>query len=95
MLDDYDSCALLRRKAQDMAEAAIQGDECAPFACAYREQRLVARTPQALLMHGHDIMPGLNQQPFAAKPQILVELQLHAEVFVGTGMMCSRAASAP
>jgi hypothetical protein len=91
---DYSSTPL-RRKTGNLAEIAIECDERSPLSRAYLEQFLVGDTVKTLVLHGHHIMAACLQELQATVSDVLVKLELHATRSVGTGMMRSRAASAP
>src|SRR3954468_18192588 len=91
---DYSSTPL-RGKTGNLAEVAIEGDERSPLSRTYLERFLVGDTVKTLFPHGHRIMAACLQQLQATASDVLVELELHATRSVGTGMMRSRAASAP
>ena len=67
----------------------------AALGCANIEQRLIAHAAKILVADGHHIVTGNLQQICAAAADVLVELDFHATWSIGTGTICSRAASAP
>lgn len=90
-----DAGAAFGRKSWDLPEIAIQGDEGAPFGHADVEHDAVGFATKALVVHADRIMAALAQKLDTASADILIDLELHPADSTGTGMIRSRAASAP
>ncbi len=83
------------RIAKHLTKITIQCDERSALAPADFKQYLVRRSAQPLTGNRNSIVAGSADQIGRAPAEILVELEFHAAVSAGTGMICSRAASAP
>src|SRR3972149_8161456 len=85
----------LGRKARDLAEVAIQCDQGSAFRNASLEDDSVRCAAKPLLPHVRHVMAALPQEFDAAAAAVLIDLDLHSAGSSGTGMIRSRAASAP
>lgn len=86
---------LLRRKSQYLTEIMIERYERPFLPGADREQDFILGPLQLLIANGHHIVAGCLEKLQSTLADIFVELELHAARVVGTGMIFSRAASAP
>ncbi len=93
--EDDDPMGGCLREPQNMAEVAVRGDKGSTLGTADSEDAFVGFAREALVPDPHDVMTGRSQELDFSEAEILVDLELHGAVFVGTGMMFSRAASAP
>lgn len=71
--------------AKDIAEIEIERDEASPFLPADFVNRHVVRAVKFLVVDGRDVMTGLAQNPGDTQPEILVELESHADFSMGSG----------
>jgi hypothetical protein len=94
-LENDDPGRLVRGEPQHLAEVVVEGDQHPSLIAADGEQRLVGRTAHAFVVDRRDVVPGGAQQLGTTAAEVLVELEFHAARSCGTGMMRSRAASAP
>ena len=94
-LEYHDAGAGRGRVAKHLAEIAVQRDERSPFSRAHFEQFLIRRASQPFTGHCNGIMAGGADQIGCAPAEVLVKLESHAALSVGTGMTRSRATSAP
>lgn len=78
-----------------MGKVEIQRDEHTVLGDHGRENVFVACSCQALFANGNRVVTGPAKKLDPVAANILVELELHPLVPIGTGMMRSRAASAP
>lgn len=78
-----------------MSEVPIESDQCSIFREADIENPIVSRTAELLLVDGRDVMPALAEEGYPAPADVLIDFNLHSAGSTGTGMMRSRAASAP
>jgi hypothetical protein len=94
-LEHDDAGASFRREPRHLSEIMVERDENASFARACLEQSFVLGAAEALVAHGHHVVARRFEQLPSAASNVFVELELHARPVIGTGMMRSRAASAP
>jgi len=73
----------------------IQRDERAFFRCACLKQRFILCATQSLISDCRHVVAGRPQKLNTSLADVFIKLELHATFSVGTGMMRSRAASAP
>ena len=78
-----------------MPEVVVERYERQCFRRAHREELLVRGADQPFVPDRSDIMSCNAEQLGAALPDVLVEFDSQATWAVGTGMIRSRAASAP
>jgi hypothetical protein len=81
--------------AKHLPKIAIQRDERSVFGRAHFELCLVRCPSQPLAANRNGVMAGSTDQVGRVPTQVFVELKPHAGFSAGTGMMRSRAASAP
>lgn len=94
-LQYHDSGAHGRRVAEHLAKIAVQCDERSAFVLAHLKQCFVRHPTQPLTDNRNSIVAGSADQIGRVPTEILVELEFHAAFSAETGMICSRAASAP
>src|SRR6266403_2966233 len=94
-LEYHDAGAGSGRVAKHLAEIAVQRNEGSLFSRAHFEQSLVRRASQAFTGHCNGIVASSADQIGCAPAEVLVNLEPHAALSVGTGMTRSRATSAP
>ena len=92
---DHDAGRWFRREAQNIAKVEIERDEAPLFPSADVINRLIGCAVKFLIVNRRNIMTGLAQNPGNGKPEILVELELHADFSIGSGTYRSRDISAP
>jgi hypothetical protein len=90
-----DARGLFGRKAPNVSEIAIHSHQDTGFVGTSPIDALINRSRQPLLTNSHNVMATLLQDGHAAAADILVGFDFHAAGSTGTGMMRSRAASAP
>lgn len=86
---------LLRRKTHDVAEVAVQGDQGSLFRRTRFQNSGISGSSETLVPNPDRIMSDRLEELEFLPAEILVELELHGVRFAGTGMILSRAASAP
>lgn len=72
-------------EAQDVAKVEIERDEASLFSTADIINHLIGCTVKFLIVNGRNIITGLAQNPGNTKPEILVELEFHADFSIGSG----------
>lgn len=92
---DHNPVRACRRDTEHVAEVVIEADEGPILPHGGLEYRLVRAAAKPLQVHGRGIVPRPSQEIRLTFPEVLVELELHAPVSVGTGMIRSRDTSAP
>lgn len=85
----------LGRKAKDITEPSIERNERTLLARADIQDARVCDPRQSLITHADGIMTACAHEPDFSFSEVLIELELHRSLWVGTGMIFSRAASAP
>lgn len=73
-----DAGGFQRIKAQWIGEIGIKADKKSPLADASREELLICRARQPLLVHRRDVVPSCPEGLRDALSQILVEFDPHA-----------------
>ena len=92
---DGDSGRPLARKAQEVSEPDVERDEDPPLRPADLEKAVVIRSREPLASNRRDVVASSAKLCLEARPEILVELDLHPLRSIATGMNRSWAAAAP
>ena len=92
---DRHSFSCFGRKAQDFREVEIKGDKHPALVTAHFVNSNIWDSAEPLLKYSHNIVTIRLKHIFAERSQVLVKFQLHFAVITGTGMIRSRATSAP
>src|SRR3974390_1150833 len=83
------------RKSGDPAEIPIERNQRSALSRTNLEQFLVVDAVKVLIPHSHHVMAGRFEELQATTPNVFIKLDLHATESTGTGIVRSRAASAP
>jgi hypothetical protein len=83
------------RKANDLAKIMVQRDEGALFGNRRLEDPFIVFTSQSFLSNRLNVMADGFQKGLSPATNVFIQFKFHAPVSVGTGMIRSRAASAP
>ncbi len=94
-LENRNAVRPFRGKAQNVAEIVVQRDEDPGFLTANPVDLGIRSAAEILLANQHDVVARSLKKALGTPPEVLVELDLHPALAVGTGMMRSRAASEP
>ncbi len=81
----HDTGCRFRRETQDVAEVEIERDEASLFPSTNVIYRFVGYAVKFLIMDGQNIVTRLAQNPGNTQPEILVELEFHADFSMGSG----------
>src|SRR3972149_7273547 len=84
-----------RRKTKNMTKIVIQSNQCTSFFHNRIENNIIRLSSESFFTNSFYIMPGSSEQFQPSFTDVLIQLEFHADVSVGTGMIRSRAASAP
>jgi hypothetical protein len=86
-LQNDDARRPFRRKAKDMAEIAIERDECPPFPNAHIKNVDVRCTTKPLLANRQNVMTARAKKAHTRAADILIDLNLYTAGSIGTGMI--------